>query len=158
MTVHQFLGEEPLAIQRYVAGFLFDDLKLSVALILKQFGPPILIGKWNAIGGKCEGNELPMQAITREFQEEAGVYVPNWEQFLILRGADWEVNFYHAFSTILLRQVHTCEVERVWVHLLHALPATVPNLQWMIPMALHHREDHVAVYEVIEKVTTPFLA
>lgn len=55
----------------YVAGFLFSENLLSVALIRKE-KPAWQKGCLNAIGGKIEENETPFEAMKREFTEEAG--------------------------------------------------------------------------------------
>jgi len=149
---------------KYVAGLLFDDNREQVALILKNHGPAAVVGHWNAIGGKRVNNqdlglpdESPTAAMWREFAEEAGVYVENWEPFLILRAKgsnpEWQVDFFHAFDSSKLAQARTMESETVMVWHIDELPDVVPNLNWIIPMALGHKNDHVFVYEVIEKDT-----
>jgi 8-oxo-dGTP pyrophosphatase MutT (NUDIX family) len=147
---------------KYVAGLLFEEERNRVALILKNRGPAAVVGKWNAIGGKrttmSAGQlESPAAAMWREFLEEAGVDVQSWEPFLILRAKgnnpEWQVDFFHAFDTAKLANVRTMESESVMVWHLDELPVVVPNLNWIIPMALSHKNEHVWVYEVIEKDT-----
>jgi ADP-ribose pyrophosphatase YjhB (NUDIX family) len=150
---------------KYVAGFLFDDTRQKVALILKNHGPAAIVGKWNAIGGKRVDNsdlgvpdESATQAMWREFKEEAGVYVENWELFLILKSnrhavPEWQVDFFCAFDSKKLSCVHTIESEAVMIWNLEELPVIVPNLAWIIPMALNHKNEHIWVYEVTEKET-----
>jgi 8-oxo-dGTP pyrophosphatase MutT (NUDIX family) len=145
-------------IQKYVAGFLFDDAKAHVALIHKTHGPDAIVGKWNAIGGKLstalDGQpESSDAAMGREFNEEAGVSVTNWTLFLQLSGQDWEVDFYHAFNTLKLNQVKTAMEEEIIIFPLTNLPEVVPDLRWILPMALGHRDDRVWVCKVIEKET-----
>lgn len=150
--------------RRYVAGLLFNDLGDRVALIHKTHGPSSVVGHWNAIGGKRIdqtdlglGYESPDAAMFREFREEASVEVRSWELFLVLRGRgpdpEWMVHFYHAFDTQALAHVSQGEEEEVIVWDLGELPNIVPNLRWIIPMALGHHDDHVFTYEVIEKDT-----
>jgi 8-oxo-dGTP pyrophosphatase MutT (NUDIX family) len=145
---------------KYVAGLLFDDERNKVALILKNHGPDAVVGKWHAIGGKrstmsAGQTESADAAMWREFLEEAGVDVPSWRPFLILRAKgsapEWQVDFFHAFDTEKLNQVRTMETESVMIWHLDELPVTVSNLAWIIPMALTHQSQHVHVYEVIEK-------
>lgn len=147
---------------KYVAGLLFDEDRNHVALILKDHGPAAVVGKWNAIGGKrstASAGQLESSAAAmwREFIEEAGVDIQNWEPFLILRAKgnepEWQVDFFHAFDTAKLAQAKTMERETVMVWHLDELPVVVPNLTWIIPMALSHKNEHVWVYEVIEKDT-----
>ena len=150
--------KQPADTVKYVAGFLFNDDASAVALIHKTHGPDCMIGKWNAIGGKVKRgapgmpDESSAAAMWREFQEEAGADV-RWTLFLTLKGQGWKVDFYHAFSSEALSLARTREVETVAVFPIDSLPETVPNLKWIIPMALGHQNDHVWVYEVTEKET-----
>jgi 8-oxo-dGTP diphosphatase len=135
----------------YVAGFLFSEDKQSVALIEKKKGPPAVIGKWNAIGGKIEDGETSLAAMKREFIEETGVsYELAWLRFLRLEGENWSVDFYHAFANL---RVESMEDEKVSWFTLRELPNVVSNLKWIIPMALSHFEQHVETYRVVEWLT-----
>lgn len=81
----------------YVAGFLTFGNPKRVLLVLKMKGPPIVIGKWNAIGGKIETGENPHEAMRREFTEEAGVEL-DWKHgdcFARLGVGDHHVYFFH---------------------------------------------------------------
>ena len=138
-------------ITHYVAGLLFDEQRKHVALIHKKYGPPAVVGRWNAIGGKVEDGETSAAAMSREFLEEAGVEISSWTLFLRLIGAGWKVDFYHAFSTTDLMRVRTCEEETVdRFPVSDGLHVVVPNLKWIIPMALGHFNENVSVYEVRE--------
>lgn len=153
-------------IIHYVAGLLFDDDGTRVALIHKNHGPSAVVGKWSAIGGKIDKPyESSISAMRREFREEAGVDItgsmplgrlPHWTNFLCLTGPGWAVDFYHAFSTTLLEQVRTCEKEVVDTFrvepLLSGDAGLVPNLRWILPMALGHLNDNVYVYQVNESL------
>jgi 8-oxo-dGTP pyrophosphatase MutT (NUDIX family) len=136
----------------YVAGFLFSLDRQSVALIEKKKGPPVIVGKWNAIGGKVEEGEGSPQAMKREFIEETGVGENlDWVLFMNLCGNGWNVDFYHAFDNL---RIESMEQEKVSWYTLRELPNVVPNLRWIIPMALGHLDDHVRVYYVSEHITT----
>lgn len=137
---------------RYIAGLLFNKDHTATALVYKLRGPSSVVGKWNAIGGKVEEtDESSHAAMVREFREETGVLVNAWTHFLTLRGVGWSVDFYHTFSDAALSQVRTVEEETIKVFYIDSLPPTVPNLRWIIPMALGHLNDSVYVYEVNEK-------
>ena len=56
----------------YVAGFTFSENDTDVLLIEKQ-NPAWQRGFLNAVGGKIEPGEQPLEAMTREFKEETGV-------------------------------------------------------------------------------------
>jgi len=130
---------------------LFDDQGRRIALILKNRGPERLIGKWNAIGGKVEPGEPIDAAMSREFIEEAGVEVFNWAHFMDLSTSDGVIHFHKAYDTEALEAVESMESEPVTSWWIDELPVIVPNLNWIIPMCKGHLDDHVAVYEVIEK-------
>ena len=50
------------------------------------------VGLYNGIGGKLEGNETDFQCISRECEEETGMYIaePHWRKIGILRKANQE--------------------------------------------------------------------
>jgi 8-oxo-dGTP pyrophosphatase MutT (NUDIX family) len=145
-------------MMKYVAGCCFSSDGERVALIHKEHGPEAVVGRWNAIGGKIltEQNEEANVAMRREFLEETGTDVTAWTLFLVLKGIGWQVSFFHIFSSELLSTVRTAEREVVDVFPVREVLSevnVVPNLRWIIPMALGHEKDHVLVYEVTEKET-----
>jgi len=123
---------------KYVVGFLFDSNRGIVALINKKRGPDSIIGKWNGIGGKVEVGETYLDAMRREFKEEAGLDIGSWEHTITLTGPDFTIQFFRAFSN-LVWNVDTIEDEEVayWV-----VPRAmvdnqvVPGLKWQIPVQL----------------------
>jgi 8-oxo-dGTP diphosphatase len=121
-------------MQEYACGFLFSVDRERVLLIRKR-RPAWQAGKLNGIGGKIEPGETALDAMRREFHEEAGLHVADWQHVLTLRGDDWAGHFFRAFGDIDAAWAVTDElVER---YPLAALPKdTIPNLQWMIPMLL----------------------
>jgi ADP-ribose pyrophosphatase YjhB (NUDIX family) len=85
----------------YCLGFLFlpnpgDPALPLVALILKQRGPPNVIGKWNGHGGKVEADERPIAAMIRETVEELGVETgeDTWTAFGVMRGDTWRCHLF----------------------------------------------------------------
>lgn len=125
---------EPPAKQ-YVAGFLFSKDKKSVALIQK-LKPEWQCGLFNGIGGKIEDGETPLDAMRREFREEAGVDIQEWMMFCELRWRGGVVYFFRATGdlsglvTMTEEQVRRIPVEFLPGH------KTVPNLAWLVPMAM----------------------
>lgn len=101
----------------YVAGFLFSEDGEYVALVEKQ-KPEWQKGKYNAIGGKIE----------------AGI-----------SGKDWKVYFFRAFSD-KVHDVETMETETICVFHNEELYELnkIPNLNWLIPMALDTENVHCA--------------
>ncbi len=61
----------------YVSGFLFSKDRAKLVLVLKN-RPFYLKGKYNAVGGKIDPGEQPIDAMRREFWEETGQNVTDW--------------------------------------------------------------------------------
>lgn len=120
----------------YVLGFMFKTDKSAVVLIEKN-RPAWQAGKLNGVGGKLEPSEHTVAAMVREFKEETGCDTKpgDWRYFLTLEGGDWRVYCYKAFGEADLRWV-TDECPH-WFFLfeLNEHPI-IPNLAWLIPMAL----------------------
>lgn len=122
---------------RYVAGLMFSESKLNVALVLKN-RPKWQAGLFNAIGGKIEDGEDPAAAMVREFKEETGVEtnVSDWEFHLELDGEGFNVVFFKAF-TDKVYDVRTVETETIHLVKSYQLPANIiQNLRWIVPLAL----------------------
>lgn len=133
-----------MAKQGYVVGFLFDDIG-RVVLIQKN-RPAWQAGKINGVGGKVEPEEFPFDAMIREFQEETGVEFVDWDKFAKLESPRSEIWVYRGFTTAdVVDSVRTMEDEAVVVfeHRYLRVLNTVPNLQWLIPLAL--QTDNVKV-------------
>lgn len=136
----------------YVAGFCFDKILQNVLLIFKN-KPEWQKGKLNAIGGKIEENETPLQAMQREFKEETLCYVDafDWKEFCILQGTDFKVHFFYAHTlytdSVFQSLVHVQNVmsspndEHIFSMSVKSATNTssgiLPNLCWLIPMALN---------------------
>lgn len=132
----------------YVVGFLFSlDCTCGtscarVALIRKN-RPKWQEGLWNGIGGKLEPNELCIDAMRREFREEAGLSITNWQLFMVQDSPQEIIHFYVAIvDQKTLRSVKTATDEEVGVFHLDTACDTgtnefkaVPNLKWELHMA-----------------------
>ena len=138
-------------VQEYVCGFLFNTAGTRVALILKN-RPEWQMGNYNGIGGHVEPGELPEDAIRREFKEETGVDVENWGLFYTgvyghykkqnAENPEARVYFYKAFNDTI-ENVRTIEDEVVTVWNVDDAPriGVIPNLKWLIPLALDPYES-----------------
>lgn len=129
---------EEKSMKNYVAGFLFSDQPYpagrQIALILKDH-PEWQRGKFNGIGGKIESGERPIEAIRREFKEEASLDIDSWVEVVRLYGADWTVHFYRAFGDVT--KVKAGEKEKIEIFNVNQLPSNIiPNLSWLIPLSL----------------------
>lgn len=132
--------------QHYVAGFLFSEDRNKIALVKKE-KPEWQRGRFNGIGGKIEAGESPRDAIIREFKEETGVEIEEWDEFCVIKGASWQVFFYRAFSD-KINDVTTMETEEINVFHIELDCVyemnLISNLKWLIPMALDTENVHCA--------------
>ena len=125
---------------RYVVGFCFKNDASHVLLIAKQ-RPAWQSGMLNGIGGKVENGETDVQAMVREFHEEAGVETGtgDWQLFAQLPFPGGLVSFYRLFNDTVFHAFVQTTVEHVVPVAIDMLPKlpTIPNLQYLIPMAVH---------------------
>lgn len=133
----------------YVVGFMFDPARRSVLLFRKN-RPLWQAGKLNGIGGRIEEGETPEEAMCRECVEEVGLHCDTWQRFCVLsdeRG--WRIHFLYAIGPILNASAMTDEIPETADTL--ALPDNViPNLRWLIPMALSMRHERISYFDVRE--------
>lgn len=117
----------------YVCGLLFNNDFTKVVLIKKN-RPDFLKDKLNGVGGHVEPNEEPIDAIRREFLEETGQQVDDWQTLWVTQSEDYRVDFYWASEDI---DVKSLTDEEVSVHELKALPLNLaPDIGWLIEKAL----------------------
>jgi len=140
----------------YCAGFLFD-LDLRRVALVKKSKPAWMKDKWNAIGGHVEPGETPVQAMRREFLEEAGLDVSDWRRFATLNAGDSIIHFFYTHQdhdkVRRLNEVSdTGEPIRTFdvVNLLN-IPRIV-NLSWLIPMAVYMGSERADSFQITEEV------
>ena len=124
---------------QYVSGLIFKDQ--YVALIEKLNGPKQFIGKLNAPGGKVNHREPTLSAMRREIKEECDLTIFNWQYFLHLADVDWEISWYTCQYNGNFSDLKSNEIEQVnWYEIDYILYKNsnrlVPNLKWIIPLAL----------------------
>lgn len=126
-------------MKHYVVGFVFDRHFKSVLLIHK-LKPEWQAGKLNGVGGKVEEGEDLDTAMTREFQEETGMDVPEhmWRKYCTTIARDGTVHFFTTYANFDSRVIpQQLEVEKiVWKHYDPLAANVIDNLRWLIPMAL----------------------
>ncbi len=162
----------------YVAGLLFADVRSKVMLIRKSH-PDWMKGKLNGIGGHIEDSDKsPDDAMRREFNEETGLNVVNWQKFAVLVGDEetdkpWWVHWYTAavlhsadympvtpFNGVVIppeldEPVNWYDVESL-MRGLHG--SMMYNIRWLIHMAIEHVEgcNRVNRYHITEKYSTEY--
>lgn len=137
---------------KYVVGFLFDESSSLVVLIEKQT-PEWQKGKWNGVGGKLEAGETPLQAMVREFEEEAGLKIDDWNHYCTLHGRNSEIHFFYSVVTAeKLMSVQTMTREQLGIWSLHRVAMEnfplLPNIRWILPMALMKLKGSPETYEI----------
>lgn len=134
---------------KYVVGFVFSkDLK-NVLLIRKK-KPAWQYGFYNGVGGKIEDEDSILRgdasaaavAMARETREETGLDIgpQSWTYFARLEDRIATVDFF--FATVepcVITSAVSKTSEPVSIELTCNVPnlQTIPNLQWLIPLAVH---------------------
>ena len=86
-------------MDKYVVGLLFSNDCHHVILIKKN-RPAWQVGLLNGVGGRIEEDETPLECMIREFKEEAGEKITEWEEFTTISdGVRWKVHFFKAFTS-----------------------------------------------------------
>lgn len=137
-------------MQEYCLGFAFDKTLMSVALIKKN-RPEWQAGKLNGIGGHVEPGEAPLEAMRREYKEETGYKFDDWKLFCKYHGPDYIMWVYKAQIINLVSlefMPQTDEPVGTYPVMILNTPGqdregkyklaweTIPNLKWLIPLAL----------------------
>lgn len=141
-------------MKEYVCGLLFSHGRKTVALIEKSGKGEFKWqgGLFNGLGGVVEEGEMAVEAMNREFKEEAGVENILWEGFLILEchtdsPSPCKVHFYRAFSNEVMK-VKSMTEEKVGIFKVEdvlQMPNVVHNLRWLIPLALDRQVNYGVV-------------
>jgi len=125
-------------MQQYVLGFMFNPSRSKVVLIKKN-KPAYMAGLLNGVGGKIEEGETPMEAMQREFQEEAGVFSA-WDykgQFGNFLAGGFSVHVFCCYSDLYAEARTIEEEEIVKVHIKNLQNYDImSNLSWLIPLCL----------------------
>lgn len=148
--------ESVVDLKKYVLGFLFNSNNSNddnrIIWLIKKNRPEWQAGKLNAIGGKLELNELPIQAMEREFKEETGLEIKSndWKLFCKLEGNCYEVYCYYAFSDLIPKTITDEEI--IWFLVKYLPDNTIPNLRWLIPMALSFQKGETAKNFIVKEI------
>lgn len=129
----------------YVAGLCIDDARRVV--LIEKNRPDWQAGKLNAVGGKVEAGETPHDAMVREFEEETGVRIPNWDHYATVEFDGGDVHFHRSFTTTsTLSEVRSVTDEHVQVHRIESILCgdhrTIPNLVWLLALAAYRHDTY----------------
>jgi len=138
-TMAMIFEEKWRNLRPYVCGFVMDPDTGRVMLIRKK-RPDWQAGLLNGVGGKIEEGETPLNAMSREFFEEAGKLIHDraWNNFCLLACPRHKGLIYFFRATHSLAGCGAMTDEPL-VPLVGLGDLTrddvVPNLRWLIPMA-----------------------
>ena len=126
-------------VERYCLGFMFDQEFRSVLLIRKA-RPAWQRGRLNGVGGHLDPGESALEAMVREFREEAGLVTAReqWREKLVFWGAgidgrDWIVTTFVTTGRIDHAR-GSLEEPLVVVPARLLPPDVISNLRWIIPL------------------------
>jgi 8-oxo-dGTP diphosphatase len=146
----------------YCVGFIFNKYLDTILLVLKNRGPVNMAGKLNGIGGKIENGESPYQAMVRECKEETGLDIKKWSDFCKLLVNNGNKVYFFYTITDRIYDYKQLEDEELKLYSLYydvedrlnkyyQLHNRIPNLDWLIPMALnHYNKLDSALFEIKE--------
>lgn len=128
--------------EEMVVGFLFDPTEAVVVLIKKR-RPAWQKDRLNGVGGHIEEGETPEEAMSREFEEEVGFADIDWMKFAVLHGEGWVVHFFTALDgrAIVPETKTDEEVEAILVSDAVTSHHVIPNVRWLVPLALDTYRD-----------------
>lgn len=132
-------GEEPVSEPTfYVLGFAFrGDARGTEVVLIRKTKPAWQAGKLNGVGGKIEAGEYCNVAMAREFEEETGVktFCTDWIKFTEMCFADCTVYCFASWLPSHAEPRTTTEEEVVVGRWSSEGKFSLPNLDWLIPMA-----------------------
>lgn len=128
--------------KHWVVGFVFRN-RNEVALVTKN-RPKWQKGRLNGVGGKIEEGETSIEAMRREFQEEAGADIHEWREFALLKEKPGDVKFLVAHGDYALTSMTDEPVAWYKVDDIKTLPV-MPDLRWLIPLALDDNNRYVSI-------------
>lgn len=126
--------------REFVLGLVFRP-GLDVVFLIRKNRPDWQAGHYNGIGGRIEPDESPRFAMSREYKEETGatVGVLEWRLFCLLRSRG---DIVHCFCAESAAKVQSKTDEEVFTcHVACLPPNALPQLRWMIPMAIDRLAD-----------------
>lgn len=121
----------------YVTGFMFD-LECNRVVLIRKIKPDWQAGYLNGVGGKVEPGETVVQAMEREFSEEAGLGVSAWLHVGSGHNFQTRLNVF-AVQSNRIDQIRSMTDEIVNVYQVGLVPvlSVMPNLRWLIPMSIN---------------------
>lgn len=135
-------------MKKYVTGFCFN-MEMTQVVLIKKNQPDWQKGLYNGVGGKIEPDEESSAAMQREFLEEAGLNISNWDYYVTIGDDKWFVDFYWTqienidqVKTMTAEEIHVVNLEQIF-------DGTIPvinNLFWLLPMCIDQVDCNYNIY------------
>jgi len=132
----------------YVVGFLFSE-DLQKVVLIRKTKPEWQAGMLNGVGGKIEEMESPVEAMVREFEEEAGkrIEAALWNNFCTMTGGfnggeSFNVECFYAVSNLsdveskTEEQVGVMPLDEVHLNAMEGQHSLIGNIPWLLSMAV----------------------
>jgi len=147
--------KERIKVEEMVLGFVLNKEHTKIALIKKN-RPEWQKDRYNGIGGHVEKRETFQDAMSREFEEEAGILtLPNeWECFGRMSGVDWnvwlfvlELNDLSEIKSKTDEKIEIFEVDKILDYKKGKIKKNIiENLSWIIPMSIDFLNNKKVVF------------
>lgn len=125
-------------MKKYTVAFIFNPT-LEKILLIHKLRPDWQVGKLNGIGGKFKKGEHSLACVIREVKEEASLSTKKekWVHLGNIGSDMWKVDFFTYIYEGDLSDAKSGRDEQVeWFDVKNLPPYVVPNLRWLIPLAL----------------------
>jgi len=122
-------------------------------MLIKKERPAWQKGRMNGIGGHIEEGETALEAMIREFREETGVHLETWTEYCTLKGEEFILHVFMAYAPMeILEQCTSMTDEEVMLIPIALIQhhSPLPNLKWLIPMALSMEHDRATSFNIQE--------
>lgn len=124
-----------------VLGFAFNSMgAITQVALIKKNRPREQKDKFNGIGGKIERTETPIQAVVREFKEEAGIETEfdDWEHYATLYWKKIRIFVFcgRIFGFEDIKTQEDEEIVKFGVANVQYRFDLVGGVSWLIPMAI----------------------
>lgn len=142
LLYHLYLLFVNIRMKSYTVAFIFNQDKTQW-LCLHPKRPEWQVGFINGPGGKIEEGETPVQCMSREIEEECGLRIPEdqWQEVAVEKSTKSTVYFFAAVYFGELEDVQQKTDEALaWVSVDPLADTVIPNLRWLIPLALDRLE------------------
>ena len=122
--------------RRYCVGYLFSP-DFSRVVLIRKARPEWQAGLLNGVGGKLKDGEEPLRGMEREFMEETANKA-DWHPLARLDFPEATVWFFWAVSASFMdcTSVTDEKIEFHWTKSLQDRDDLVPNVRWLVPMAV----------------------